>query len=901
YGGGICVTYYDWPIPNKYTIIESNTISENNITGGYNGGGGIEFWGVDGRIVNNTIRKNSSQYAGGIEAGNLGGWGFNTVLMQGNLVQENHAIKNCGAINAQGGGSSIAIRSNTIINNMADLYIGGIVIADSCTAVIDRNYISHNTSTGGGNAIYLYRNDKLNLITNNIITGHSGLEGHAIELGDGAGFTSSAVLINNTIVGNEAAVNAHSNSNSKVYLLNNIIWNSRSTELYGTVYASYNLIKGGYAGTGNIDADPRFAANDPLYRLSDSSYAIGRGTDSVQFGALWYRAPSTDYFGSMRPNPAASNPDLGASENQRATTYKELTAPSLPAGTYAVGSGGNFADLDAAFDRLSRGGILGEVTLLLTDTGYTAFPWHNRMFTLLGPIVGAGPSSRVIIRPADNVAATIRGSGEAVLLFRSVSYLTLDGVSLEGSTRLTVTAAFDTRGTRFNDAVTFVGDCDSNIVQNLIARSDDPRWSGGVSFYADGLGASDNCIISGVYVPSAVRGLNIYPLDYATAPAELWTNYNSTGMVLRGNRIGSPECKIMSAGIRAVFLQDSFIEILAGTHNTIVRGNVIHDMNGKQGGTVAAIKSHFDVTRQYTGREIGSGLQIYNNMIYAIRCEGDSGQSMVSGIWCKANVDPRIAYNTIVLDGESSLPGGTAALRFGQDNQRVTIRNNILVNLSQQTATSSGGFSTAIQFDNGLEQISACDHNDLYVGSYETNRLVMVQSLSFSSLGSWQSSGFDEHSISLSPVFTPPHLHIDTTASVNASLAHAGVSIPGLEFDFDGDRRLGNPDIGADQFSKTATIVEEQSEIPAVFALEQNYPNPFNPTTNFEFRIANLGLVKLLVFDLLGREVAVLVNEEKPAGTYRATWDAGKMSSGVYFYRLTAGEFVETKKMVLLR
>lgn len=185
----------------------------------------------------------------------------------------------------------------------------------------------------------------------------------------------------------------------------------------------------------------------------------------------------------------------------------------------------------------------------------------------------------------------------------------------------------------------------------------------------------------------------------------------------------------------------------------------------------------------------------------------------------------------------------------------------------------------------------------------------MAGSLSFSSLVSWQSTGFDEHSLSISPVFTTSHLHIDTTAPVNTSLAHAGVSIPGLEFDIDGERRLGNPDIGADQFSKTATTVEEQSEIPTVFALEQNYPNPFNPTTNFEFRIAKFGLVRLSVSDLLGREVAVLVNEEKPAGSFTVRWDASRFPSGVYFYKLKAGDpstrsgrgFVETKKLLFLK
>ncbi len=98
-----------------------------------------------------------------------------------------------------------------------------------------------------------------------------------------------------------------------------------------------------------------------------------------------------------------------------------------------------------------------------------------------------------------------------------------------------------------------------------------------------------------------------------------------------------------------------------------------------------------------------------------------------------------------------------------------------------------------------------------------------------------------------------------------------------------------------------ATSVEQVSETPARFALEQNYPNPFNPTTNFELQIAKLGLVTLKVCDVLGREVATLVNEELKPGAYKTTWDASGMPSGVYFYRMRASDFVETKKLVLLR
>lgn len=91
------------------------------------------------------------------------------------------------------------------------------------------------------------------------------------------------------------------------------------------------------------------------------------------------------------------------------------------------------------------------------------------------------------------------------------------------------------------------------------------------------------------------------------------------------------------------------------------------------------------------------------------------------------------------------------------------------------------------------------------------------------------------------------------------------------------------------------------NNIPVSYSLEQNYPNPFNPVTTIEFSIPAKEFVKLSVFNALGQEVAVLVNEVRTAGTHEISWDAGGVNSGVYFYRLTSGEFTETKKMILLK
>jgi len=96
--------------------------------------------------------------------------------------------------------------------------------------------------------------------------------------------------------------------------------------------------------------------------------------------------------------------------------------------------------------------------------------------------------------------------------------------------------------------------------------------------------------------------------------------------------------------------------------------------------------------------------------------------------------------------------------------------------------------------------------------------------------------------------------------------------------------------------------IESDGEIIAAnYILEQNYPNPFNPTTIIKFRIAEFRSVNLKIYDLLGREVVTLVNEEKPAGEYEVEFSGRGLPSGTYFYQLTAGNYVETKKMLLLK
>ena len=96
-------------------------------------------------------------------------------------------------------------------------------------------------------------------------------------------------------------------------------------------------------------------------------------------------------------------------------------------------------------------------------------------------------------------------------------------------------------------------------------------------------------------------------------------------------------------------------------------------------------------------------------------------------------------------------------------------------------------------------------------------------------------------------------------------------------------------------------IVTIQNNIPVDYQLYQNYPNPFNPTTNIKFQIAKEGFVKLSVYDILGRQVTDIFNEELKAGTYEAEWNASNYPSGIYFYRLITDTYTQSRKMILIK
>jgi hypothetical protein len=148
---------------------------------------------------------------------------------------------------------------------------------------------------------------------------------------------------------------------------------------------------------------------------------------------------------------------------------------------------------------------------------------------------------------------------------------------------------------------------------------------------------------------------------------------------------------------------------------------------------------------------------------------------------------------------------------------------------------------------------------------------------------------------------TEVQLTNNASASLYPSIVVSGTTLHVLFM----DDRDGNSEIYYKQFKSTAFspngITNNNPELPKVYSLSQNYPNPFNPTTNIKFSLPNNSFAKLVIYDATGKELESLVSEQLNAGTYEVVWSANRYSSGVYYYKLTAGDFSKTNKMILLK
>jgi hypothetical protein len=324
---------------------------------------------------------------------------------------------------------------------------------------------------------------------------------------------------------------------------------------------------------------------------------------------------------------------------------------------------------------------------------------------------------------------------------------------------------------------------------------------------------------------------------------------------------------------------------------TIIRNNIVHNIDNNSGyyGVAGILLSGS------TG-EFGNNNLVYNNMVYDIRNSSSQSTSCAAGINIWNQNNPKIYYNSVYLSNTGSSPSRSAAFNVAEQCLNIEAKNNIFVNTKDESAY----YASAI-YDYTAANLTS-DNNDVFYDDTNTiNCLVRIGGTNYNTLADWQATGKDLHSISEMPNFLGTDLHINPSIPTNLE-KHATPLAGIVETDFDGEaRHATTPDIGADEFNGIVVGVDEEETLPTEYALLQNFPNPFNPTTTIGYVLKEKSSTNLILLNTIGEEIAVLVNEEQDKGFHKVDFNAANLPSGVYFYRLQAGDFVQTRKMILLK
>lgn len=406
----------------------------------------------------------------------------------------------------------------------------------------------------------------------------------------------------------------------------------------------------------------------------------------------------------------------------------------------------------------------------------------------------------------------------------------------------------------------------NKVQHNLIGTTFDGRTDAG-NGQGILIGGSDNNIIGGDNWDdgNVISGNTVYGIFISGAPPDSYSENN----LIKNNNIGlNPDKTAAVPNARGITITNGTMS--AEIFNNIISGNANEGIN---------IFGYDDET--YTNGHIIHGNSIGTDGAQGSFPNGGDGILIAGNVGIvKIGQDENGNYSGNTIVGNGSVGVDIVPLQ-GYSPERITVRKNTI-------------------YSNGL--------TNLFVDTSANNRIREPFNLQYNSgvitgKHALPNAIIDIYSANRFELPASAYFRIGTTntdANGNFSFS-TGLNIEAIAVtatDFWGN---------TSNFARLniVTDVEDEKQIPTEFALEQNYPNPFNPSTKIRFSIPNVGtelaLSVLKVYDILGNEVATLVNEEKPAGVYEVEFNASQLSSGIYFYKLSAGSFTEIKKMTLIK
>ncbi len=572
------------------------------------------------------------------------------------------------------------------------------------------------------------------------------------------------------------------------------------------------------------------------------------------------------------------------------------------AGTAPGGEDPDYASLWEAFQDLAANPATGPITLHITsdldERGYNLL-LNNLSFTAdksltIRPMAGATPT--VTLGAIEESGVTIADG--ATLAIVNTPYVTIDGSNEEGGTSRDLTIIADNLGG--STGIRIYGSAHHTTVRNvrLITSTPGPTLAGvrvGTGNVApentllenNQIGSDDGVFFHGIALvgaEGATINMDIIDNDIYASQRGITTWYVGEARY-EGNRIritGQFVTTSWSAGIYVVTSHQLHVagnEILGfNTNNIDQRPNAAFLFNANAG-----------------------DIWVYNNTVavpeFTNHGSYPSAEFFGFGVnWADAGSNHFIYHNTVRI-GSSTEDGPVAGFGFAyhvaMTGQGWELRNNIIV------VEDSSPEAYAIYWPvEGTEP--EIDDNNLYapnakIGHWRGN--------DFETLGEWQfGAALDGNSVSKAVEFVSD-LDLRLTGSSIGDHDLAGVPLPLVTVDIDGtERDEVNPYMGAFEGSVGLPIeTSDGSEIASAFELHQNYPNPFNPSTTIGYNLREPGHVRILIFDISGRKVAVLANGYEGVGGHEVTFDAGDLASGMYLYRIEFEGRSETKQMMLIK
>ncbi len=951
YGGGI---YCDGSEPQ----IRNNYIND-NITG-YNQydhfgkGGGIFCRNNSSPIIqHNIIRNNVARpyweeyfYQPGKGGGIYSEYSNPMIidnLIIGNSVYQSGYSGNGAGIYCEN--SNLLITNNNIIGNLGD----GLYCDDGSQPIITSNVFRNNS----GNAIRTGNSSPE--INGNLIIDNSG---SGIHCGN-----SFPLIVNNTISGNlDSGIRS---SNSTLIIVNTLCWFNLSSEVStdsaSSLTITYCDIRGGWEGEGNIDSDPLF--EDPEhgnYNICSQSPCIDAGDPDLQdpdgtrsdigvfyevhpeceIGTTWHVSTlgddeTGDGSGSSPFRTIQHAVDIGFSYDTISVengTYDEninIYLKNILIASQYIYSGDSLDVQNTIIDGGSNSPVI-TVNRCGSSAGIVGLTIRN------GSSENGGGISCIYSSPGISSNIILNNLGSGIFCTRS-SPIIKDNMIVSN------------HGANLGGGINCEFSANAIIINNVI-EGNSANLGGGIycGYWADPV-IDTNTIIDnsaaifggGIYLyhSDAVIRYNIISENSAENGGGIWGSLcepaishndildniataNGGGICFRDNYNPLSDNSIPKIDSDIPLKNDARKSQTEDETNPNIFDNLIAGNSADNGGGLYSIGRVITNTIvENSATSLGGGIYCNGSTIVKGNTFMDNSAPYGAGIYSYYRGVPLISLNVIKHNHASTNGGGifsygpnsiisnntiyeNTAFRGGGifcGANTPTIDNNIV---SSNHATYAGGIFCVTSIGTITNTIcwgdsSIYGHNEIHAPNSHTVIYSNIQ-------GGWEGEG----NIDVEPLFRDPEngdfhlMSTDCGDPYDSPCIDAGHPDK-LDSLLDCSWGLGalRSDMGAygGGDSTMVGIDDEVPEIPSRFALAQNYPNPFNASTIIQFNLPSASDVIIEIYDILGRRVETLFDAEQPAGYHQIVWDASDQSSGIYFYRIQAGEYSDTRKMVLLK